>query len=145
MVRVRGPIELLGVDSRYRGRWFRQTIATECLRRTYAKGALDVYGDTDSHRVAVRGLYESVGPAVHRRIIIRGTVDDRPQCLSGAASTAGGCADCLDHDVGESPVGSPGDGCFGVVAFREVEEFVVPLAGGMGPLQVVAEVDVAHR
>lgn len=36
----------------------------------YAKGALGVYVETDSHRVAALSLYVSVGFAVQRTIIV---------------------------------------------------------------------------
>lgn len=68
--RPSGQIEPLAVHSRYRGRGLGKAIATECLRRMYAKGALDVYVETDSHRNAALALYESVGYMVQRRIIV---------------------------------------------------------------------------
>ncbi len=68
--RLSGQIEPLGVDSRYRGRGLGRAIATECLRRMYTKGALDVYVETDLHRDAALSLYESVGYAVQRTIIV---------------------------------------------------------------------------
>jgi ribosomal protein S18 acetylase RimI-like enzyme len=68
--RLSGQIEPLGVASRYRGRGLGRAIATECLRRMYAKGALDVYVETDSHGDAALSLYESVGYAVERTVIV---------------------------------------------------------------------------
>jgi ribosomal protein S18 acetylase RimI-like enzyme len=65
-----GQIEPLGVDARYRGIGLGRAIADECVRRMYAKGARDVYVETDSHRNAALGLYESLGFAVHRTILV---------------------------------------------------------------------------
>jgi len=68
--RASGQIEPLGVDSRYRGCGLGRVIADECVRRMYAKRACDVYVETDSHRDAALGLYETVGFAVQRSIIV---------------------------------------------------------------------------
>jgi ribosomal protein S18 acetylase RimI-like enzyme len=68
--RLSGQIEPLGVDARYRGRGLGNAIATECLRRMYSKGAVDVYVETDSHRDAALALYESVGYTAQRSIIV---------------------------------------------------------------------------
>ena len=63
-----GQIEPLGVDDRYRGQGLGRAIAQECVRRLYAKGAHDVYVETDLDRNAALALYEAVGFRVERSI-----------------------------------------------------------------------------
>ncbi len=65
-----GQIEPLGVADRYRGRGLGRAIAEECVRRLYAKGAHDVYVETDLDRNAALALYEAVGFRVERSILV---------------------------------------------------------------------------
>jgi mycothiol synthase len=65
-----GQIEPLGVADRYRGQGLGRAIAHECVRRMYAKGAHDVYVETDLDRNAALALYESVGFQVERSILV---------------------------------------------------------------------------
>lgn len=65
-----GQIEPLGVAERYRRQGLGRAIADECVRRLYAKGAQDVYVETDSDRDAALALYEAVGFAVERTILV---------------------------------------------------------------------------
>jgi ribosomal protein S18 acetylase RimI-like enzyme len=65
-----GQIEPLGVADRHRGQGLGRAIADECVRRLYAKGAHDVYVETDVDRDAALALYEVVGFAVERTILV---------------------------------------------------------------------------
>jgi len=65
-----GQIEPLGVADRYRGQGLGRTIAGECVRRLYAKGALDVYVETDLDRNAALPLYEAVGFRAERSVLV---------------------------------------------------------------------------
>jgi mycothiol synthase len=66
--RTAGQIEPLGVADRHRGRGLGRVIARECVRRLYAKGAQDVYVETDLHRDAALATYEAVGFREERSI-----------------------------------------------------------------------------
>jgi mycothiol synthase len=68
--RPSGQIEPLGVAERCRGHGLGTVLAGECVRRLYAKGARDVYVETDSHRDAALAMYEGVGFRVERSIVV---------------------------------------------------------------------------
>jgi mycothiol synthase len=67
---VRGQVEPLGVHTEFRHLNLGRAVLLEGLRRLQNQGADRVYVETDSHRNAALGLYESAGFRVEQDVLV---------------------------------------------------------------------------